>query len=502
MVAWSGILIVCLWILGNAALQLPLVKTSLRERVARQLGVELDWAWLWWNPLQGIVLENLRAGPIQANGQNRISVRRMMVRVDYRNLLRKKFTVLGLDLRDPVCSFTLPQLRQDHPPVPSAPAAMASAPADPSVRTDLPSLATGSDPATNTIAAADATKPAPPSAELTNPAKLPASPPPDVTIAVSGARVNVIDPDDGHVLARAHGGTFTLGPQGGTLAATLGIGLAGSWRESRVVMPVRWQGNAIEFEPINRVEPQAQIKAVARIGMVHGFPAMAQVIARKCPVEWCPALATLGRGVFPASGTFSGDFQLLVMLANPAARAALLNAEARNLVIPLSGLPAGLAIDDLLNGAGGSSTDGSIGIGQIQMQAAMQGNRAEVAKFQIDAGGALAATKLAVGPGGALAGETTILFGNDGADRLRRIEERLPADRHLGFDGTSEVHFPDGSSARWHSRVLRLGGSVTRPLVEVWPDLGFLGPGETLMVLRAALLPPDPDKVELIPLGN
>ena len=41
-----------------------------------------------------------------------------------------------------------------------------------------------------------------------------------------------------------------------------------------------------------------------------------------------------------------------------------------------------------------------------------------------------------------------------------------------------------------------------RPLAEVWPDLGFLGPGETLMVLRAALLPPDPNKVDLIPLGN
>ena len=434
-------------------------------------------------------------------GHQVIKARRLLVRLDYFKLREKKIAVLGLDLRDPLVQFTLPS-RTDAPPVVvPAPGPLAgSAPQPPPVTPPVAVASPPDGPGTGGIGTA-AMNPGANTAAMPDESP-PAGPPPDVAIAVSGGQFELLAPAGGGVLARATAVTFSLGPQGGVLSATLAVCYSGTWRESVIALPVRWQGAAIEVELANRVEQQAQLKAIARIGMVPGFPFMAQMVARHCPVDWCTVPAALGQGIFPTGGEFSADFQALVMLARPAMRAALMNIEARDLVIPLADLPGGPALDDLLTGTDGLSKPGQIGVGQIKIQAGMQGGRAEVTNCQIDAGGALMATRLAIGPGGALAGETTILLGTEGADRIRRIEERLPDDRHLGFDGTSTVNFPDGSSARWRSRVVRLAGSVMRPLAEVWPDLGFLGPGETLMVLRAALLPPDPNKVDLIPLGN
>jgi len=180
----------------------------------------------------------------------------------------------------------------------------------------------------------------------------------------------------------------------------------------------------------------------------------------------------------------------------------MLKAEARDLFVPTSGWPGADTIREWTGRPGDPRPDGLLGIGVVLVEAGLQGSLMEVPRMQIDAAGAVAALRLRAGPGGVMAGEALVLLDGNAEEKIRQLESRLPPDRQLGFTNTSEIQLADGGKISRKSRVIRLGGSLLSPTLELWPEMGFLGLGESLSLLQAARLPEDPNRVDLIPLGQ
>jgi hypothetical protein len=305
------------------------------------------------------------------------------------------------------------------------------------------------------------------------------------------------------VVALVRGAALRLDKSGGEVQVDrIGHGWGGEWLETSLRVPVRWRGTVPELVLAERREAGAELVATVQMAAAQGLPCLFQLAARNAPVSWFAVPATLAGQVFPVQGNVSGEIKAIMLLARPASRAGIMAIEARDLTFKARGPGAMEDLESWLRRPGESAGNGVIGIGRLQIQAQWQDARAVVPVFQVDAAGALAACQLEVGPGGALGGQATVLLGAEGEERVAKFEERLPHARHLGFTGTTEVRFPDGGTARWKSRTLRIGGTVRSPLVGLWQDLGFLGLADTLAVLRASLLPEDPDAVDLIPLGR